>query len=233
MNDNRITNSTRCLGKSFSRKGFTLIEIAFVLVIIGILAGFGAQMIPMLVKQSKLKDNRELVKEARIAIIGYAIANGKLPCADGSTPNKSLPRNGSNGIATLGTYNGFLPWATLGINGNDAYQNTLFYAVDSNLTTTTPATFQTTIGKLINGTIAPDLFCDNGNMKVAFVVLSGGENLRADPPNDDTGDGFITMGDNNQFASPSASITSNYDDIVEAVSLTSLLGLLPTPPLLP
>jgi hypothetical protein len=64
-------------------------------------------------------------------------------------------------------------------------------------------------------------------LKVAFVVLSAGENRRADSPNDDTGDGLITNSDNNQFASPSALISSNYNDILETASLTYLYGLLP------
>ncbi len=217
MNDDLMTRSGRCLSKPLSRKGFTLIEMAFVLVIVGILVGLGAQLLPMLVKQNKLKDDRMLVKEVRTAIIGYALATGRLPFASADI----------YGAETTNRLNGYLPWVTLGINGKDPYQTTLFYSVESHLTSTTPATLKTTIGQLINGTTVPDLFCDNGNMKVAFVVLSGGENLRANTPNDDTGDGRITNGDNNQFASPSALINSNYDDILETVSLTYLHGLLP------
>jgi prepilin-type N-terminal cleavage/methylation domain-containing protein len=202
---------------SFSQKGFTLIEMALVLVIVGILIGLGAQLLPMLVKQNKLKDDRIFVKEARTAIIGYALATGRLPFASANI----------NGSETTNRLNGYMPWVTLGITGKDTYQATLFYSVESHLTTTTPANFKTTIGQLINGTTTPDLFCDNGNLKVAFVVLSAGENRRADPPNDDTGDGLITNSDNNQFASPSALMTSNYDDVLETASLTYLYGLLP------
>ena len=59
-----------------SRRGFTLVEIAFVLVLVGILVGFGVQMLPMLVKQNKLKEDRAFVKQTRTAIIGYALATG-------------------------------------------------------------------------------------------------------------------------------------------------------------
>jgi prepilin-type N-terminal cleavage/methylation domain-containing protein len=217
MNNDLITHSGHCLGRPLSQKGFTLIEMAFVLVIVGILVGLGAQVLPMLVKQNKLKDDRMFVKEVRTAIIGYALATGRLPFASANI----------NGSETTNRLNGYLPWATLGINGKDPYQTTLFYSVESHLTTTTPATLKTTIGQLINGTPAPDLFCDNGNLKVAFVVLSAGENRRADSPNDDTGEGLITNSDNNQFASPSALISSNYNDILETASLTYLYGLLP------
>jgi len=217
MSIDLIADNGHCPDKPLSHKGFTLIEMAFVLVIVGILVGLGAQLLPMLVKQNKLKDDRIFVKEVRTAIIGYALATGRLPFASADI----------NGSETANRLNGYLPWVTLGINGKDPYQTILFYSVESHLTTTTPATLKTTIGQLINGTPAPDLFCDNGNLKVAFVVLSAGENRRADSPNDDTGDGLITNGDNNQFASPGALIMSSYNDILETVSLTYLHGLLP------
>ena len=67
--------------QSSSRKGFTLIELAFVLVIVGLLLGLGAQLIPMLVTQNKLSDDRTRVKEAKTALIGYALATGRLPFA--------------------------------------------------------------------------------------------------------------------------------------------------------
>ena len=212
------TRNTPALAKSSSGSGFTLIEIAFVLVIIGVLLGLGAELLPMLVKQSKLKEDRLMVKEAKTAIIGYALATGRLPYASTTI----------NGSETTGILNGYLPWATLGIAGKDAYLTTLSYAVDPYLTSTTSvAQFKAHLGELINGTHAPDLFCDSGNLRVAFVVISGGENMRSDAPNDDNGDGIITMMDNNQFASPSATPTATYNDILETASLTYLYGLFP------
>jgi prepilin-type N-terminal cleavage/methylation domain-containing protein len=221
MKNSLITSSGRCLSKPFSRKGFTLIEIAFVLVLIGILAGFGAQMIPMLVKQSKLKDDRAMVKEAKNAIIGYAVATGRLPYASLST----------NGIPTAGRLNGYLPWSTLGINSKDVYQKTLFYAVDKNLI---PAGSVTKA--VLNPLIAtPPLPVDNlytdfpapGAIRVAFVVISSGENRRVDSRNDKNGNGIIDPSDGNLFESSSTPITSTYDDILEAESMTHLAFLAP------
>jgi prepilin-type N-terminal cleavage/methylation domain-containing protein len=212
------TRNAPALAKPSSGSGFTLIELAFVLVIIGLLLGLGAELLPMLVKQSKLKEDRLLVKETKTAIIGYALATGRLPYASTTI----------NGSETTGILNGYLPWATLGIAGKDAYLSTLSYAVDSYLTSTTSvAQFKAHLGELINGTHAPDLFCDSGNLRVAFVVISGAENMRSDAPNDDNGDGIITMIDNNQFASPSATPTATYNDILETASLTYLYGLFP------
>jgi type II secretory pathway pseudopilin PulG len=195
--------------------------MAFVLVLIGILAGFGAQMLPMLVKQNKLKDDRALVKEAKNAIIGYALATGRLPYASIST----------NGLPTAGRLNGYLPWSTLGISSKDAYQTTLFYAVDLHLTTAGSVT-KAVLNPLI-ATPPPagqNLYTDfpaPGAIRVAFVVISAGENRRVDSRNDKNGNGILDTNDSNLFESPSTLITSNYDDIVEAESLTSLAFLAP------
>ena len=226
MNNDLITTSGACLGKPLSRKGFTLIEIAFVLVLIGILVGFGAQMLPMLVKQNRLKEDRELVKEAKNAIIGYAVATGSLPYASDDTNGKP---------SLIGSLNGYLPWATLGIRSKDAYQTTLSYAVDGHLTVAGSVT-KVVLNPLIATPPPPsqNLYTDftvpTGSVRVAFVVISAGENRRIDTRNDKNGDGYIghiEINDGNVFESPSMLITSNYDDIVEAESLTSLAFLAP------
>jgi type II secretory pathway pseudopilin PulG len=188
------------------------------MIILGLLLGLGAELLPMLVKQSKLKDNRMLVKEARTAIIGYALATGRLPYASANV----------NGSQAAGRLSGYLPWATLGITGRDPYSTTLYYAIDSHLASTTSvAQFKQRLGELISGTLSPDLFCDGTTIRAAFIVVSAGENLRANTPNDDNNNGRIDVNDNNRFASPSSVITATYDDILEAVSLTYLYGLIP------
>ena len=199
--------------KKNSRAGFTLIELAFVLVIVGLLVGMGAELLPMLTKQSKLKETRSVVKEAKTAIIGYALATGRLPYAS----------NNTNGSESSGRLSGYLPYVTLGIQGNDPYLETLYYAVDPYLTSTgTTAEFKDHLSELISGTQAPDLFCDSGNIKAAFVVISAGANTRADSPNDDNSNGRVDIHDDNTFEIPAAGQTSNYDDILEAVSLAYL-----------
>jgi len=62
-----------------SIEGFTLVEIAMVLVVIGILLSIGAGLFGMLTKQAKLRESRETVKAAYESILGYAAANKKLP----------------------------------------------------------------------------------------------------------------------------------------------------------
>ncbi|MGQ9812682.1 MAG: putative Ig domain-containing protein [Dissulfurimicrobium sp.] len=62
-------------------KGFTLIEMAIVLVIIGLLIGMGASMMGPLTKRAKLMETRETVKTAYESILGYAAQHKTLPAS--------------------------------------------------------------------------------------------------------------------------------------------------------
>ncbi len=61
-------------------RGFTLVEIAIVLVILGLILGTLAPLMVGLIKKDKLEDGRQTVQRARDEIIGYAMINsGRLP----------------------------------------------------------------------------------------------------------------------------------------------------------
>ena len=60
-------------------KGFTLIELAMVLVIIGLLVGMGAGLIGPLTKKVKMSRTRDTLNDVYNAIIGYAAANKSIP----------------------------------------------------------------------------------------------------------------------------------------------------------
>jgi prepilin-type N-terminal cleavage/methylation domain-containing protein len=59
--------------------GFTLVELAIVLVIVGLLIGMGAGLLGPLTKRTKLIETRNTVKEVYETINGYAAANKQLP----------------------------------------------------------------------------------------------------------------------------------------------------------
>ena len=65
------------------KKGFTLIEMAIVLVILGIIIGIGSGIMVRLVRFNKIRTTRLDVDSAVKSVIGYAKVNGKLP--DNST----------------------------------------------------------------------------------------------------------------------------------------------------
>jgi prepilin-type N-terminal cleavage/methylation domain-containing protein len=64
---------------AMSQRGFTLIELAMALVVIGLLVGLGAALIGPLTKRAKLIETREIVNAAYESILGFAAKNKRLP----------------------------------------------------------------------------------------------------------------------------------------------------------
>jgi len=62
-----------------NEQGFTLIEMAIILMILGVLVTMGAGMMGTLTKRLKLRETREAVNNAAESIAGYAAATGHLP----------------------------------------------------------------------------------------------------------------------------------------------------------
>ena len=94
--------------------GFTLVEIAIVLLIVGILLGYTVALFP---KQQDLKKYRAVeVEMDRVieAIIGFAQVNGRLPCP--ARPDSLGDEDGGGGN-NCNRYGGFVPVNTLGLTG--------------------------------------------------------------------------------------------------------------------
>jgi len=64
-----------------SRSGFTLIELAIVLVIVGLLVGIGSGMVGVLTSAIKVRETRDSLDANMQAIASWASANNKLPDA--------------------------------------------------------------------------------------------------------------------------------------------------------
>lgn len=148
--------------------GFTLVEMAIVLVIVGVL--LGGMLIPLSaqIDQRNVSDTQKTLSDIKEALIGYAIVYGRLPCPASSTSNGTesfatspAVGNAGNGICS-NFYNGFVPAATLGITpvdsqgyAIDAWNNRIHYAV-TNVSTNA---FTTTNGIMYTGisALAPNL----------------------------------------------------------------------------
>lgn len=103
---------------SARQHGFSLIEIALVLVIVGLaLGGIMSALGPQL-EQRKYAAAQEQLKAATEALYGFAVLNGRLPCPAVVTADNGLEQRTS--VATGECANngqGFLPAATLGLPG--------------------------------------------------------------------------------------------------------------------
>ena len=97
------------------QRGFTMIEIAIVLLVVSVLLGYTVAMFPV---QQELKQYRKVNEEMQDimdALTGFAQVNGRLPCADGD--NDGL-EDWPGGVADCVTWYGNLPARTLSLNGS-------------------------------------------------------------------------------------------------------------------
>ncbi len=189
-----------------SKKGLTLVEVAIVLVILGLLVGLGASLIGPLTKRAKLTETRDIVNAATESVIGFTARENKLPT---STEFPQVVRN-----------------------PNDSWGKGLVYFVDSALTNPPSNPAEGICGrKTTNVIVCTDANCNNQIQNVAFIVVSGGPNYNVqtgpltnspcppgktcyrvypqDTPNIDDYSGDFTR-------------QQEYDDIVKWVSLDEL-----------
>lgn len=104
------------------RHGFSLVEMAIVLAIVGLLLGGLIPTISSQMEQQRRNETRKQLDEIQQALIGYAIINGYLPCptttADPSNANYGITDPSCNNAPAA---EGYLPWKTLGVAETDAW----------------------------------------------------------------------------------------------------------------
>lgn len=121
------------------RRGFSLVEMAVVLLIVSLLIGGLTMTLSAQVDQRNIDETRRRLEAAREALIGYAIVNRRLPCpAIAASTGDEAPAGG--GTCTT-WYGGFLPARTIGFQptdaagyGLDAWGNRIRYALASLIT---------------------------------------------------------------------------------------------------
>jgi prepilin-type N-terminal cleavage/methylation domain-containing protein len=103
---------------SFHARGFTLVELAIVMFIVALL--LGGMLLPLSAQQDvrSYGDTQKLLSEARDALLGFAMANDRLPCPASAVSN-GVESPVGGGVCT-NPYDGFLPAATLGLAPIDA-----------------------------------------------------------------------------------------------------------------
>jgi prepilin-type N-terminal cleavage/methylation domain-containing protein len=170
------------------QKGFTLVEMAIVLMIVGLL--LGGMLVPLSaqMEQRNISETRKTLDEIQQALIGFAIVNGRLPCpADGTTPtggtNAALVPAGQEYKigATCANAEGVLPWATLGVSETDAWGRRYTYHV---ATAPTPPLYPWSDS--LDGTGAGGCnitvgvsfqLCSSANLDIRTAALPGGTSL--------------------------------------------------------
>ena len=115
-----------------TQRGFTLIEVSIVLLIIAFT--LGSIMIPLgtSLEQKAINDTKQQIAEIKAAIINFTIANGRMPCPDTTTgTNRDGLENNPGGICANPL--GSIPHVALNIpHRQDAWGNPFIYRVTTN-----------------------------------------------------------------------------------------------------
>jgi len=115
------------------QRGFTLLEIAVVLFIVGLLIAGLVGPVETQIEARDRHTTRTTLEQALEALYGFAVTHGRLPCPDQDGDGLSDPVFDAGDVNSadcdVGSDNGFLPWAELGVEGGDAWRNRLLYRV--------------------------------------------------------------------------------------------------------
>jgi len=203
--------------------------MAMVMIIAGIILSTIMTVLPSILKTAKAKETRALLDKYDHALLGYAIANSRLPYADSDNDG-----NENNNV-----YFGTLPYKTLGLAaGDDGWGHKIKYAVygksgggENNLTYnfTARENFQTALGDAgstsdpaIVHTIGVNGNCSTITHNQAYVIASGG------PKDLDGVNGFFDLcngqanASNPVFNADNQIQSASYDDLVRSKAATVL-----------
>lgn len=231
--------------------GFTLVEMAVVLLIVTLLVSGLVPGITSQLEQQRNQETKKTIQEVKDALIGYAVINGRLPCP-ASTTSKGVESfdTANGGDASNGKcsnfYNGFVPAATLGLSSAnkegisvDAWGNLIHYSVSSANTNA----FTSSNGMSSTGIAAlqPDLLvCSSStnitasacganlaltsNPGVPVVLYSIGKNGAIGGTSADEAANPNPNSINNDRVFVSGTPNANFDDIVDWISPNILIS---------
>ena len=211
--------------------GFTLVELAVALAVVGLLLGMMIVPLNAQIDQQRINDTNKQLLIISEALLGFAVTNGRLPCpALGTTPSTTAGAGMENKPgATCASPQGVVPWATLGLPETDAWNRRFTYRVTADFADDPTGGLQATFLLSETGNItvtsgggAPV----NISLNVAAIVVSHGKNgfgayqTGGDQVAGAAGDELENVNVNQTFISKVPEPT--YDDLLAWVSSNTL-----------
>lgn len=161
-------------------EGFSLVELSIAVVIITILSSSMLRAYATQRKTSQIQETQNQLEEIREILIGHAIVTGRLPCPASPTIPENDPRAGMEDRNDANTpcnrSYGVIPWATLGIAGNDVWGRRLTYFVSSKFSGPAPS------AGLSSFSLSTGSGSDNAGTANVKPGISSGSNIASDLP---------------------------------------------------
>lgn len=105
-------------------RGVTLVEMALVLALIGLLAAFFLPMGTKMREAKQIEQTRAKLQAIEAALTRYVMLNNRLPCPANGTLDESAANAGQEQATSSGNCtaanSGVVPWRALGLTANDA-----------------------------------------------------------------------------------------------------------------
>tara|TARA_R110001583_G_scaffold131658_1_gene283430 strand:- start:15070 stop:16452 length:1383 start_codon:yes stop_codon:yes gene_type:complete len=146
-----------------SQKGFSLIEVAVAITLLGIIIGSLSSIASMYLPYKRIADTKTQLSIAKQALTSYIKLNGRIPCP--------LDESGTEISCRNGAFTGNLPAKILGLNTPflDGWGRPFFYAINPRLSTNYK-TFSDFIGDQNNEIKGNQyLFCRDMAINAQFV----------------------------------------------------------------
>lgn len=162
----QISASHRRIQPARESSGFTLVEIAIVLVVVGLLLGGLLMPLTMQVDLRRVEETIKEIDEINEAIVGFSLANGRLPCPADPTIATGALNAGVELAACAGAAAvGVVPWTTLGVSETDAWGRRFTYRVTPTFADAVPS---------------PAIGCPTQPPNASFSLCSAGDNTITD-----------------------------------------------------
>ena len=151
------------MNQNTKQEGFTLLELAIALLIIGLLLGGILGPLSTQMEQKDRQGTQEQLNDIGEALLGFAISNGRLPCPD--TDNDGIENRTGTDNSCAASVDG-LPWVDLGVAEFDAWREHFTYAVTSDFADDLPGAHNVDANR-------PNP-CGTATVGVSFELCSGG-----------------------------------------------------------
>lgn len=121
-----LASMHRSFPASVRGRGFSLVEMAVVLLIVGLLASVFLPATNTMMDNNRRKETRAKLEAIEQAMLRFVVVNGRLPCpANGALAPGNVeqgleqPHPGSAACTAVALTNGVVPWRTLGLAQDD------------------------------------------------------------------------------------------------------------------
>jgi prepilin-type N-terminal cleavage/methylation domain-containing protein len=212
-----------------TQRGFTLLEMAVVVVIAGmLLAGLLRSVAGLQARQHEARTGQQL-EEIREALSTFAALNRRLPCpanpATAATAAGAGIERVPNAAGCTGGNNGVLPWATLGLPQTDDWGRRFTYRVTATFARSGAAITLTSVG---DNTVRNAAGVDIATQVPAVVVSHGGNGRRSYGPSGVIGAASTDASELENADADTIFIsdtpTQNFDDLVAWVPISVLVS---------